>query len=231
MNGDPDLEALHRRSTAPADRAGCPSAEALFSLVDPAASLDPAERERLVDHVAACSACAEELRLMRSLGPWSESLAARLTEAGEAPRVPPPRALRARRRLFRPLALAAVLAAAVGGAVLLRQNLPLLPTTPEVERGAAAAEVSPEPDSVLQAPPETLRWAAQAGAVRYRVKLYDEEANLLWNGPASRQPRVPLPPAVRNRLHPGAAYFWVVEVEGPVQRRQLGAFWFRLEGQ
>ena len=236
MNGDPDLAALHRRGTAPPDRAGCPSAEALFSLLGPAAS--PAERERLVDHVAACSACAEELRLMRSLGPWSESLARRLAEAGEALDIPPPRPFPARRGLFRPLALAAALAAAlVGGGVLFRQHLapvaveaPVEDPVQDVERGTAPAEVSPAPDSVLPAPPETLQWPSQAGAMSYRVKLYDEEARLLWQSGPSRQPRAVLPPAVRDRLHPGADYFWVIELEGPVPRRQLGAFWFRLEG-
>ena len=82
MSTDEDLSALHRRTAEPAHRAACPTADDLFSLVSEAAA--PEQRERLVDHVAGCTACAEEVRLMRSLKPWSEEVAGRLAPLAPA---------------------------------------------------------------------------------------------------------------------------------------------------
>src|SRR5688500_4880123 len=113
MNDD-DLKAVYRRSSHPLDRTDCPSADQLFAFATGAAGAP--ERERLADHVAGCGACAEEVRLIRSLEPWSEGLARRL---GEAPRNVGPARSRWRRRPALGLALAAVLALAIVGGELL----------------------------------------------------------------------------------------------------------------
>src|SRR5689334_25337773 len=76
MSTDEDLGTIHRRASEPTHRGACPTAAELFALLDGSAA--PAERERLVDHVGGCTACAEEVRLMRSLGPWAEEAARRL---------------------------------------------------------------------------------------------------------------------------------------------------------
>jgi len=63
------LSNLYRDETAPRERTGCPSAEALVR-----ASLEEAtrsEREQLADHLSTCSECAKEYQLVRSLGSGS----------------------------------------------------------------------------------------------------------------------------------------------------------------
>ncbi|HYG65030.1 MAG TPA: hypothetical protein VEL74_20780 [Thermoanaerobaculia bacterium] len=216
MSTDEDLAALHRRTSDPAHRAGCPAPGALLPLVSGSAA--PAERERLVDHVAGCTACAEEVRLMRSLRPWSEGLARRL-EGGEPRRMG--------RRLL-PLSLAAaLLAAVVGSAFVLRWDL-LVPPDAGRLRSAPAERVSPAPDAVLQEVPAELAWEPQTGATGYRLRIFDEEANRLWEGAILSETKGAIPPEARSRLRPGASYFWTVEVEGPARRRELGPYWFRL---
>jgi hypothetical protein len=277
MSMDEDLAAPHRRTSDPAHRAGCPTADELFSLLGGSAS--PAERERLVDHVAGCTACAEEVRLMRSLQPWAEGLAGRLAapeatgserhqlrakgpfplgggglEKGEgqdgggpregnldggSPHLGPPPVPtlplpeggrphpRTRSRLL-PLALAAaLLAAVIGTGIVLRRDV-IAPPDSTVLRGAQTEEVSPAPDAVLQEPPGELEWAPQPGATGYRPQILDEEANRLWEGAVLAEPKAAIPAEARSRLRPGASYFWIVEVEGPARRRQLGPYWFRL---
>jgi hypothetical protein len=81
-----------------ADRAGCPSSEALARAAEAGAD------EALQDHLGRCADCAFEYRLAASLKPWAEGAAASL-----APR---PATRSASRAL--PVALAASLAACVG---------------------------------------------------------------------------------------------------------------------
>jgi hypothetical protein len=226
MNDD-DLKVAYQRSSHPLDRADCPTADQLFAFATGAAGAP--ERERLADHVAGCGACAEEVRLIRSLEPWSEGLARRL---GEAPRSIRPARSRWFRRPSVGLALAAVLAlAVVGGELLTRAHRVPVPDDSGVRGSSAEPSVSPPPDAVLQQPPERFAWPLQPGATSYRLRLFDEEASLLWESPAVAQPGADFPETESAVLRPGASYFWVVEVEGQVRRRQLGPWWFRVEGR
>ncbi|HVR98557.1 MAG TPA: hypothetical protein VMW27_18220 [Thermoanaerobaculia bacterium] len=223
MNDD-DLKAVYRRGSHPLDRTDCPAADQLFAFATGAVGAP--EREHLADHVAGCGACAEEVRLVRALKPWSEDMAERL---GAAPRRP--RSLWSRRTSFG-LALAAALSlAVVGGQLLTRAHRAPVPGVPGVRGPALEDSASPPSDAVLRQPPERFVWPSQPGATGYRLRLFDEEASQLWESPMVEEPGTDLPVAERSDLRPGASYFWVVETEGQVRRRQLGPWWFRLEGR
>src|SRR5262245_56885880 len=70
-----ELSRLHRRQTARsrAGRAECLSEEAMARAAE--GGLSQSEREVIVDHLMACSDCAEEYRVLRELKPWAERAA------------------------------------------------------------------------------------------------------------------------------------------------------------
>lgn len=149
---DEELRRLFARATArPQGRAdACPSAEALRAAVD--GPISPAERDSLVDHLAACSNCAAEHRVLADVRAWAESVGraaeVRIPAATEgAPRLTAPGQ---RSRGFRmaswPQGMAASLAAisltlGVWAASLHRENQQLSASAQagEVARAAEAA--------------------------------------------------------------------------------------------
>lgn len=102
-------------------------------------------------------------------------------------------------------ALAACLVLTLGAAVWLR------PPAPDVLRSdAPIAALAPADGAVLEAPPAQLRWQAQPGVARYRVRMYDAQARLLWESAELSQPTLALVPGQRETLRPGH-YYWRVE--------------------
>jgi len=181
----------------------CPDAEALAALAIEDAPSD--ERQRLADHVVSCPACASDYRLLRELH----------EEAGQKRRA---------RSLSRTAWLVAGLAAA---AALVLGVRPLLRARVDGSRGTAAA-VEPADGAPLPSAPAELAWPAELGARAYRAQVFAGDGTPVWDAESSAQPRVAIPEDVRSRLRPGGSYYWTVRVEGPVQRRRLGPFWFQL---
>ena len=163
----------------------------------------PAQRRAdLLAQVAGDADAALQLQLAMDLR------AAAAAAVAPAPRVLLPARPAARR--FAPWlqALAAGLVLVVGAALWLPRP------APDVTRGAQTAEaLAPADASVLAAPPAQLRWPAQAGVERYRVRLYDAEATLLWERAELTQPVFVIDPAARAQLVPGH-YYWRVEWPG-----------------
>jgi hypothetical protein len=181
--------------------AGCPDAEQLAGLlVD---ELPEGERQRLADHVVGCQRCTTDFRLLRDVH--------RAARGGQPA---------ARRRVWLAAAAAAVVLT-VGGGLL------LVPPAPDAIRGTGL-EPLPADGATLDAAPLELSWAPQPGARGYRVRLYRHDGDLLWEGPTTPAPGVPLPGEARALVAPGESAFWTVEVDGRVSRRRLGPFWFEV---
>jgi hypothetical protein len=208
-DGGQDTGAWRRayRSTL-APPSGCPEDEVLAALV--LDELQGEERLRVADHLTGCARCPERYRLLAELHQEARPAAHRPW----------------RRGLWLTAAAAAAVIAA--GAVV-RLGWPDRPAD-ELRGPEAARSIAPAPDAVLTAPPAELAWAAEPGAEGYRVRLFDARAERLWEGERTASTSQLLPAEVQRRLTPGAAYFWVVEVEGPADRRRLGPFWFQLKG-
>lgn len=191
----------------------CPDDETLAALV--LGELRGDERERLAVHVTECRRCAASYRTLRAVH----------AEARHGPA--------GRRRMRWPaVAAAAVVAAGLGvSLVWLARDSPST-RTDETVRGSAPLEerVRPVADAVLETPPAHLSWPAQVGATGYRVRLYDETASVLWKGSRVVEPRIVVEDEAQAALVAGGAYFWTVDVEGPVTRSRLGPFWFRIGG-
>ncbi len=76
--------------------------------------------------------------------------------------------------------------------------------------------------------PRLFNWPDQAGAVGYRLRIFDAGAELLWSSGQLDQSTCRLPVEIARRLSAGRSYSWTVEVEGSVQRGELGPFDFLL---
>ena len=81
----------------------------------------------------------------------------------------------------------------------------------------------------LTAAPAEYRWTAEPGARRYRVEIFDDAAESLWQGSWTEETQVSAPAREEMTLRGGARYFWVVEIDGAAARQTLGPYWFRLE--
>lgn len=188
---------------------GCPPAEALERLVLGTGSAE--ERESLVDHLTECEGCSELVRDLRSLEGWAERVGREHRRSRGARRWP--------------LALAATLVVALGGAALWTR-LPDRNAGPEAVRGAEA-RVTPAPGAELARPPESFSWPVRAGATGYRVHWFDAAGEPVWESGWVVEGRCEVPREVASGL-PGGTYLWTVEVRGAAAGAELGPFAFVL---
>jgi hypothetical protein len=200
---DGELRRLYQDRATSADRSRCPVAGELAALAG--GDLVDSERQRLLEHVAECASCALELKLA--------------ADVASAARVRP-----RSRPLLPTLALAATTLLVIGAGVWFATLQPG-PTGDAVRGGGG---VFPAPAVELAEPPTRLAWPPHAGATGYRVTIFDERAERLWQSPRLGGAQLDLPPEARAVLHPGATYLWLVEVEGQAARRELGPYRFTL---
>lgn len=192
----------------PAGGAPCPDDERLAALVT--GELAGEERERIADHVVACRRCAEAYRTLVEVHAEAQR--------GSAARWP------------RRWALAAGLVLVAGLALLTWRAGPRAPgrDAGDVLRSTAAGQgVVPAPGAVLASAPSVFRWPPLAGA-RSRLRLFDAEAEPVWESAVETDGALALPEEVVGRMRAGASYYWVVESEAGAARRRLGPFWFEI---
>jgi hypothetical protein len=214
--------ATYRRSQAPgSDR--CPSDDLLVLLAEQ--KLEPAERQRLADHVLGCRRCSRELALLMRV--HREAI---VNLAGSTPhrgwswsRVVP---------------LVASAAAVLLGAFLLWHPRPttLLETTPETEGSDTALRgrelrsdqaLEPQDGATLAEPPQVLSWKPIEAKAAWQVTLFDAHGTRLWRSEPVRGASTTLPAEVITSLQPGQRYFWSVDAQGTAGAR-LGPFSFTL---
>ncbi len=168
------------------------------------------QRQRLADHLVGCGRCAQLVQELRSLSGWAAQAAA----------------LRPRFPYARALAVAALIVLAVGFLFLAYPGNRHPPDDSDV-RGATGTVVPPR-GARLSDSPRLFNWPDQAGAVGYRLRIFDAGAELLWSSGQLDQSTCRLPVEIARRLSAGRSYSWTVEVEGSVQRGELGPFDFLL---
>jgi hypothetical protein len=206
---DDELRALYRERTARKrpDAAPCPSAEELL-----------VGGERIADHVAICSACADEYRVLRELRPTIE----------RAVGVEPPVPARWSAPDWRVLGVAAALVLVAGTALVVWQASRPAPPLGPVDRGerTAAVETRPANRARLATPPDTLSWTAVPAAESYRVRVYDFESTPVWESPPQTTTSVTLPAEVRDALPRGKPVYWRIVTSAGTVRSELGPFQF-----
>lgn len=210
MTPEDDLRAAYRALQAEGS-AQCPADEELAALV--VGEIEPPRREELADHVIACRRCAESAGILFE--------AHREAGGHPAPGV-------STRRRWLSLGAAAAALAAIGLLVTRSADRPV-----SIERGrpARVSGLSPADGSELNAAPTRFVWPPRDQAEGYRLKLYGDGGDLVWESDRAAAPAADVPPAVGSGLEAGRSYYWVVDVDGPIEQTRLGPFSFRLAGR
>lgn len=212
---DEALRSAYRQSPGPPVTGPCPDEETVERYL--LGGLGTPGRERLADHLEGCADCAELVQRLGRLSEW----------AGRAAAASRPSIFTGRRLQLGLTAIAAALVLAIGGSAIWNRTVEP-PSGRDVER-APQTVVSPLPGERLQAPPVTFDWPDEAGAAGYRLRLFGPGADLLFESDPQPDSDYRLPAAVAADLVTGGRYSWTVEVDGPVQRRQLGPYGFEIE--
>lgn len=185
--------------TADPVQAGCLDEAQIAALVD--GLLEPDDKTGVLSHLAVCHRCCQATAsLVRAL--QSEPIAAALSE-----HVARRRAINRRLRIGAASALAA--AAGLAGLLMVWPSEPAVTPAPvqrEPSVGVAAAAVLQEPIGESAAP-EEFRWSPVSGADRYRVTVFDDQANVVWE--TETQETRAAPPATVG-FRPGVQYLWKV---------------------
>jgi hypothetical protein len=157
-------ELIAARATVTGGRAACPSAEALFEVVE----RQGAEEARLVtmDHVMQCATCRQELDLLRAA-----RAAARETAAGGPASASVAPITSARRFPVRTLAVAAGLVFVVGVGVIVRGGGDA-PDEPRL-RGGERQRLTLVPPVGTPDGGMLLRWRSVPNTLQYRVEIFD----------------------------------------------------------
>lgn len=176
----------------------------------------PADRERILSHLAACDECGALYGAVIDAEPVGRDTAPSFPELR-------PRGYRAhrtgnRRVGFRwpsPPVLAACAAAAV---ILIAFIVPAVresarPVDP-VDSAVRGTSLQPLAPIGTVAPPVRFRWASPVEAARYAVEIRDERRELLFVLSTGTE-SIDLPPDQLARLTPGHTYFWEVAAIGP----------------
>lgn len=184
------------------DPASCPSPETIWSAVR--GELPAPQMEAVVDHVAACAACAEDWRLAAEIGRQEERAA-----------IGPGKVIPGRFGQWRPLAAAAALAAGLLIAVGVYQTQH--PTQAPIYREAQHAGIRsllPE-GQALSREAAVLRWSPLAGAVSYDVQVSTEDLRAVATAKGQTATEYRIPQSALTGLPAGARLLWQVDAVKP----------------
>lgn len=184
------------------DPASCPTPETLWSAVR--GELPAQQMGEVLDHVAACAACAEDWRLAAEINRQEERAAA-----------VPGKVIPGRFGQWRPLAAAAALAAGLLIAVgVYRTQQPVQPSAYRGVPHAGISSVLPQ-GQALPREAAVLRWSPSAGAVSYDVQVSTEDLRTVATAKGQTGTEYRIPPSALAGLPPGARLLWQVDAVRP----------------
>jgi hypothetical protein len=184
------------------DPASCPTPETLWSAVR--GELPAQQMGEVLDHVAACAACAEDWRLAAEINRQEERAAA-----------VPGKVIPGRFGQWRPLAAAAALAAGLLIAVgVYRTQQPVQPPIFRGNPHPGISSVLPQ-GQALPREAAVLRWSPLAGAVSYDVQVSTEDLRPIATAKGQTGTEYRIPPSALAGLPPGAKLLWQVDAVRP----------------
>lgn len=222
-----ELRDAFRTATAKPSGA-CPDAEILASLIGSSAdATSPKAPSDVIEHVAHCRNCADEVKVLFSLRDTLDAVVI-------APAVPAPTGdpaplrwlsawarWRSQPSIAIPLMLM-VLAAVLGVSYAVWSATQQSGIIDDRERSASAWTIATVPldRANLDAAPARLEWTSTIPADSYRVTLYDAESIPIWESPSLDSTVVDLPESVRARLPVGSPVYWRVFALSGIDRRE-----------
>ena len=184
------------------DPASCPTPETLWSAVR--GELPAQQMGEVLDHVAACAACAEDWRLAAEINRQEERAAA-----------VPGKVIQGRFGQWRPLAAAAALAAGLLIAVgVYRTQQPVQEPTYREARHAGIRSLLPQ-GQALPREAAVLRWSPLAGAVSYDVQVSTEDLRPVATAKGQTATAYRIPQSALAGLPSGARILWQVDAFRP----------------
>lgn len=195
-------------AAAPApDPESCPAPETIWAAV--AGELPPRELRQVVEHVAACAACAEDWRL-----------AAEIERPSSAAAVPG-KVIHGRFGRWRPLAAAAALAAGLLVAVGIYRSGGFGPGEPAYREaeGEAIRSLLPAGEA-LPRQGAVLRWTPLPGAESYDVRVSTEDLRVLSTARDLREAEYRVPASALAGLPSGSRLLWQVDALFPDASRR-----------
>jgi hypothetical protein len=180
------------------DPASCPTPETLWSAVR--GELPAQQMGEVLDHVAACAACAEDWRL-----------AAEINRQEERAAIGPGKVIPGRFGQWRPLAAAAALAACLLIAVgVYRVNQPTQAPTYREAQHTGIRSLLPE-GQALPREAAVLRWSPLAGAVSYDVQVSTEDLHTVAAAKGQTGTEYRIPQSALSGLPSGTRLLWQVD--------------------
>jgi hypothetical protein len=219
-----ELKHLYQLHTARSGRRGLECLSAEMFIRAGAGELSGDERGRLADHLAECSDCSQEYRIVIS----SAVLLAQPIPRRAVRLAPVPIRLR-----WPAIVTTAVLVViAVSASVIVWRSQQQVEVSQDTIRGAAsiAIEVQPPNHALLDVAPRELSWSPVEAADSHQVSLYDFESTPIWESQPSAQTSVVLPEPVRQRLGRGQPFYWRVTARRGVERLRSELFHFVIRG-
>ena len=222
---DDDLQNLFQ-TDKPRDRSECLSAEELQNAST--GQFSKSRREIAANHLAVCSDCSDDLKLLGAVQEWATAEAEQL-KVGDGPtRIS---WIDRFRWLLSPryaVSITVLIVVLVSVPVVIHLNRSA--DEPDVRRGGRSVDVITDPadNAQLDGPPERLSWLAPDHAYGYKVSLYDLESSLIWESGLIKDNSTAIPMEIRSKLKPDQVYFWRVTIlDGAPKQSNLLRFTIR----
>ena len=218
------------RSAASRPPGPCPDAGTLAAFAGAGESpIDEALRGNVVDHVARCTNCADEVKALLELREVIDAAVHAPAPIDIADDDPAPlrwltawarwRSNPARAVPLMILVLACVLG--VSFVVWRSSQLAAIPDDRDRSASAWTIDTVPSDRAVLASAPARLEWSSSTTTAEiYRVMLYDAESTVIWESPGVTTPFVDIPVDVRQKLLVGGSVFWRVVAVSGIDRRE-----------
>jgi hypothetical protein len=204
------LRAAFIASDGPApDPQSCPTPETLWSAVR--GELAAPQMREVLDHIASCSACAEDWRL-----------AAELNRQEERAATVPGKVIQGRFGQWRPLATAAALAACLVAGVGLYRTGEIGPRQPPAYREAQHAGIRSllPAGQALPRQAAVLRWSPVSGAASYDLQVSTDDLQPVATAKGQTTAEYRLPASALAPLPPGTKLVWQVDAIRPDGTRE-----------
>ena len=198
------LRAVFAASSDVSELETCPAPETIWAAVQ--GELTPGELRQVLEHTAACAACAEDWRLAAELQRQSAATAA----------AAPGKVLQGRFGRWRPLTAAAALAAGLLIAVGIYRTGGFGPQEPTYrEAGDEAIRSLLAEDQALPRQGAALRWSPVAGAEAYDVRISTEDLRLVLTAEGQKAASYRIPGSALASLPSGSKLLWQVDAVFP----------------
>ena len=232
----------HIRGRILSSREGCPPAESIFRVFDK--STPPADKDKIIDHVTACSYCLQEFELMKDFVREEEKavgdIAGYFRTKDKWTRIQGKRSKilkiwlgsRVQARAFWRWAAASLFVIIIVTGLFLIGTKSLFRTPDDRERGKLPGQVhlvSPIRGQKIGTP-LLFRWERIPNAEYYQLEIFDESLLPIWKSSRIEGVNYELPRQAADLINQGKAYFWMITswlIDGTKRESSLEEFILR----